>query len=465
MRPRSQFAPPRADKPELNDYALNVAARKCGAPPVSDGSSRSPDCVAAVRAQTRDRNQHYAASAARRARILTITSWLAVTVSASFVLVQILSGAWLWQVSSINVIGAMVFAMVPWLQRFGELVAPLTFLGAAYVSVFASCVDVGTGSGAQFFFLVGACIVVLLLGIEHIILASALAAVAAGLIVAVEFLVPRDTGLQPAWVQSTGFIVTAVSSVVMVVVTVWFALRDTARAEAVMESQYERSEALLANMLPASIAERLKEPDRGIIADKFDVASVLFADIVGFTERASGAAPADLVRFLDRLYSAFDALVDKHGLEKIKVSGDSYMVVSGVPRARPDHAQALADFALDMANVAARLKDPHGNAVPLRVGMACGPVVAGVVGSRRFFYDVWGDAVNVASRMESTDSVGRIQVPEAMYERLKDEFVLQERGHIDVKGKGLMRTWYLIGRKATDESADLLAEDSRTAHV
>ncbi|MDT5255916.1 MAG: adenylate cyclase, partial [Mycobacterium sp.] len=408
---------------------------------------------------------HYAASAARRARVLTITAWLSVMVSASFVLVQIVTGSWSWQISSINVSAAMIFAFVPWLQRFGELVAPLTFIGAAYATVFATVWDVGTGSGSQFFFLVGACLVVLLLGIERIVLASALAAVAAGLIIALEFLAPRDTGLQPAWAQTTGFVVTTVSSVVMVVVTVWFALRDTARAEAVMEAQYDRSEALLANMLPASIAERLKEPDRGVIADKYDVASVLFADIVGFTERASSSAPADVVRFLDRLYTAFDALVDKYGLEKIKVSGDSYMVVSGVPRPRPDHAQALADFALDMANVAAGLKDPHNDAVPLRVGMACGPVVAGVVGSRRFFYDVWGDAVNVASRMESTDSVGRIQVPEAMYARLKDEFVLHERGHIDVKGKGSMRTWYLIGRTATEESADLLAEQPRTAHV
>jgi adenylate cyclase len=421
--------------------------------------------VAAVREQTRDRNQHYAASAARRGRILMITSWLAVMVSVSFVVVQIATDSWTWQVSSINVIGAMVFAMVPWLQRFGELVAPLSFIGAAYVSVFASCLDVGTGSGGEFFFLVGACIVVLLLGIEHIVLASALAAVAAGLMIAVEFSVPRNTGLQPAWVQSTGFVVTAVSSVVMVVVTVWFALRDTARAEAVMEAQYDRSETLLENMLPASIAERLKEPGRGVIADKYDDATVLFADIVGFTERASGTPPADLVRFLDRLYGAFDALVDKHGLEKIKVSGDSYMVVSGVPRPRPDHSQALADFALDMANVAAGLKDPHGEPVPLRVGMACGPVVAGVVGSRRFFYDVWGDAVNVASRMEATDSVGRIQVPDAMYERLKDDFVLQERGSIDIKGKGPMRTWYLIGRKATEQSTDVHSEEPRTARV
>ena len=443
-----------------------MAAKKCGTSSGgADDLARRPDCVAAVEAQSRDRNQHYADIAARRARALNIAAWLAVTVSATFVVMQIVTRTWSWQVSTVNAGAMLIFAIVPWLQRFGELVAPLTFIGAAYVTVFAIGWDTGTGSGSQMFFLVGACLVVLLLGIEHIVLASALAAVAAGLIIAVEFLVPRDTGLQPAWAQSTSFVITAISSVMVVVVTVWFALRDTARAEAVMEAEYDRSEALLANMLPASIADRLKESGRSVIADKYDEASVMFADIVGFTERASSTAPADLVRFLDRLYSDFDALVDKHGLEKIKVSGDSYMVVSGVPRPRPDHVQALADFALDMVEVAAGLKDPHGLALPLRVGMACGPVVAGVVGSRRFFYDVWGDAVNVASRMESTDSVGRIQVPEDIYERLKDEFVLQERGHIEVKGKGIMRTWYLVGRKAVAGETPDLVKESHTARV
>ncbi|OBB95508.1 adenylate/guanylate cyclase domain-containing protein [Mycobacterium sp. 852002-40037_SCH5390672] len=443
-----------------------MAAKKCGAPPNSpDGSSKRPDCVAAARTQSRARNQHYADSAARQFRVLTISAWLAVIVSATFVLLQVVTGAWTWQIVSVNASAAMIFAAVPWLHRFGDLVAPLTFIGAAYISLFSSCWDAGTASGSQFFFLVAASLVVLVLGIDHIVLAASLAAIAAGLVIALEFLVPRNTGLEPAWAQSMMFVVTIVSAFVMVFVAVWFALRDTQRAEAVMESEYERSEALLANMLPGSIAERLKSADRGVIADKYDEASVLFADIVGFTERASNTAPADLVRFLDRLYGVFDELADKHGLEKIKVSGDCYMVVSGVPRARPDHAYALADFALDMANVAATLKDPHGAAVPLRMGMACGPVVAGVVGSRRFFYDVWGDAVNVASRMESTDSAGRIQVPEAMYERLKHDFVLQERGRIEIKGKGVMRTWYLIGRKAGEEPTDLRAEDPRTVHV
>lgn len=418
-----------------------------------------------VRAQSRARNQHYADSAARQFRVLSIAAWLAVLVCANFVFLQVVTGVWTWRIVSLNVVAALVFASVPRLHRFGDLIAPLTFMGAAYLTVLASCWDVGTASGGQYFFLIGVCLVLLVLGIERTVLAAFLAAIGAGLVIGVEFLLPRDTGLQPAWAQSMSFVVTIISACVMVFVAVWFALRDTQRAEAVMEAEYERSETLLANMLPSSIAERLKSADRSVIADKYDEASVLFADIVGFTERASATSPADLVRFLDRLYGAFDELVDKHGLEKIKVSGDSYMVVSGVPRARPDHAFALADFALDMASVAAALKDPHGDPVPLRVGMACGPVVAGVVGSRRFFYDVWGDAVNVASRMESTDSVGRIQVPEAMYERLKNDFVLQERGRIDVKGKGVMRTWYLIGRKAGEEHTELFSERPRTANV
>jgi hypothetical protein len=221
---------------------LTVAANKCGASSAeADGLARRPDCVAAVRAQTRDRNQHYADSAVRRARVLTITAWLAVMVSASFVFVQIFTDAWNWQIITINVAAATVFALVPWLQRFGELVAPLTFIGTAYASITATCWDVGTDSGSQFFLLVGACLLVLMLGTEHIVLASGLAAVAAGLIITLEFLVPRDTGLQPAWAQSMGFVITAISAVVIVVVTVWFALRDTARAEAVMEAQYDRS--------------------------------------------------------------------------------------------------------------------------------------------------------------------------------------------------------------------------------
>jgi adenylate cyclase len=418
-----------------------------------------------MRMQTHVRSQHYADRIARRHRVLHLTTSMAVIVSLGFGVIQLVAAPQLWWIGVINIVTAAIYAIIPSLHRFGELVAPLTFICTAYVSIFTVCWLLGTGSGLQFYFLVAACLVVLQLGVDRIILAASLAAVAAGLVIALQFLVPHDTGVQPAWLLPLGFVVTTISACVMVVATVWYAVREIVRAEAAMEVEYERSEALLANILPSSIADRLKDPARKIIADKYDDASVLFADIAGFTEQASDIAPTTLIQFLDRLYSDFDALVDKHGLEKIKVSGDSYMVVSGVPQPRADHVEALASLALDMADAVARLEDPHGRAVPLRIGLAAGPVVAGVVGSRRFFYDVWGDAVNVASRMESTDSVGRIQVPEAVYERLKNDFVLQERGAVEVKGKGIMHTWYLVGRKPDTGSGDMRAEAPQTAGV
>jgi adenylate cyclase len=219
-----------------------------------------------------------------------------------------------------------------------------------------------------------------------------------------------------------------------------------------MEVEYNRSEALLTNILPATVAAKLKDPAHGTIADRYDDASILFADIAGYTEQSSQITPTELVRFLDRLYTTFDRLVDRHGLEKIKTTGDAYMVVSGVPTPRPDHIEAIADLALDLSRAVAELRDPRGKPVPLRMGIAAGPVVAGVVGARRFFYDVWGDAVNVASRMESTDVVGRIQVPENVFERLRHRFVLEERGEVEVKGKGVMRTWFVVGRKPAGDN-------------
>ena len=421
--------------------------------------------MAAVRELPRARSQVYADRTARRRRILNLTATMAVFVSASFGFVQIFSEPRLWWTGLINIVGAAIYAAVPLLHRFGELVPPLTFIGTAYLSIFTICWFVGTGSGLQFYFLVAACLVVLQLGVDRIFLAAILAAIAAGMVITLQFLVPRDTGAQPGWALSLSFVVTTISACVMVVTTVWYAVREIVRAEAAMELEYERSEALLANILPASVAERLKDPSRNIIADKYEDASVLFADIAGFTERASDMPPDQLILFLDQLYSDFDALVDKHGLEKIKVSGDSYMVVSGVPEPRPDHVEALAAFALNMAAVVRVLNDSGGDPLPLRIGLAAGPVVAGVVGSRRFFYDVWGDAVNVASRMESTDSIGRIQVPEDVYLRLKDDFVLHERGDIEIKGKGCMRTWYLVGRKPDAGSGGVRAETPQTAGV
>jgi len=393
------------------------------------------------------RNQHWAESVSRQMRVLNIAAYIAGFVTAAFGILQVITGPGVFNIGLLNLGTAAVFFAIPLLKPLGEVIASLVFVFFAFASLTLVGWQVGTDSGLQFYYLVSASLAVLVLGIEHVALASVVVTIGVGLTIASQFLVPGDTHVQPRWAVNTGFVITTISASVMIFATVFYAIREVSRAEGAMEVEYKRSEALLANILPGSVAERLKDPAHGTIADRYDDASILFADIAGFTERASQIAAADLVRFLDRLYTTFDRLVDKHGLEKIKTTGDSYMVVSGVPEPRPDHVEALARLALDMSRAVADLRDPNGARVPLRIGMAAGPVVAGVVGARRFFYDVWGDAVNVASRMESTDPEGRIQVPEDVYRRLKGRFVLEERGEVDVKGKGIMRTWYLVGQQ------------------
>lgn len=211
-------------------------------------------------------------------------------------------------------------------------------------------------------------------------------------------------------------------------------------------AERERAEHLLLNVLPEPIARRL-EAGAGTIADRFDQCSVLFGDVVGFTELASHLGPEDTVSFLSRVFTAFDELADLHGLEKIKTIGDAYMVVGGVPTAKADHATAIAEMALDMLDAVARVNQEDGLDLMIRIGIASGPVVAGVIGSRKFAYDLWGDTVNTASRMESHGIPGTIQVTEPVYRRLREGYEFQQRGEIEIKGKGSMTTYFLKGRR------------------
>jgi adenylate cyclase len=213
-----------------------------------------------------------------------------------------------------------------------------------------------------------------------------------------------------------------------------------------LRSAQERAENLLLNILPGSIADRLKASPQ-TIADQFPAASVLFADVVDFTPRSNGLTATEVVGLLDRLFGEFDTLAERHRLEKIKTIGDAYMVASGVPDPRPDHARVLALLALDMV-AATRSDGAVGDLdLALRIGINSGPVVAGVIGRKRFLYDLWGDAVNTASRMESHGTPDRIQITRATYELIKDEFVCEYRGTVPVKGKGDMETWYLVARR------------------
>lgn len=207
-----------------------------------------------------------------------------------------------------------------------------------------------------------------------------------------------------------------------------------------------KSEQLLLNILPEQIAQRLKQEER-TIADYFSEVTVLFADIVGFTELASQTTPIELVEILNVIFSEFDQLAEEHGLEKIKTIGDAYMVVGGLPEENPNHAEAIAHMALDMQATIAQYCTETGTTLSIRIGINTGPVIAGIIGTKKFIYDLWGDTVNIASRMESHGIPGSIQVTEATYNRLQSRFIFEERGMVPVKGKGPMNCYLLKGQQ------------------
>jgi adenylate cyclase len=233
--------------------------------------------------------------------------------------------------------------------------------------------------------------------------------------------------------------IVVVSCVAMLLLITFARGRDAAQA---------RVEALLLNVLPADVAQRLQS-DPNSIADHFDEVSILFADLVDFTPLSSRLDAREVVGFLDRLFTSFDELVDRYEVEKIKTIGDCYMVAAGVPRQRPDHARALASLAIEMRECAKRcLSDSGWHDLRLRIGISSGPVVAGVIGRRRFLYDLWGDTVNMASRMESHGTPDEIQITRSTWELLDDDhFITEPIGRVHVKGKGEIETWRLVGSR------------------
>ncbi len=204
---------------------------------------------------------------------------------------------------------------------------------------------------------------------------------------------------------------------------------------------------LLTRILPRSIAARLERGEREI-ADDFSETTVLFADIVGFTAFSATHRPAEVVALLNAVFARFDALVERHAVEKIKTIGDAYLVAGGLPEAKPDHCEAIAALALDMMAAAGEMRTADGEPVAMRIGIHTGPVIAGVIGDKRFLYDLWGDTVNIASRMESAGTPGHIQVSDAVRDRLAATHRFERRGAIEVKGRGAMSTWYLTGTRA-----------------
>jgi guanylate cyclase len=267
-----------------------------------------------------------------------------------------------------------------------------------------------------------------------------------GLVAVSGFLQPlvRVDGNLPDLVVLFLFVMNIASVSTIAFILLNYFVRQEHKSMQLLKIEQDLSERLLLNVLPKEIAGRLKK-DEGLIAQQHDAVSILFADVVGFTNLSERLTPRETVELLNEVFSFFDSLVEQYGLEKIRVIGDSYMVVAGAPRERADHAQALARLALEMQRYQCNSKATDGNGLRFRIGINSGPVVAGVIGQSKFHYDVWSDAVNIAARMESHGEPGMIQISRPTYELIKSEFICRPRGRIEVKGKGELETWFLDG--------------------
>jgi class 3 adenylate cyclase len=314
------------------------------------------------------------------------------------------------------------------------------------IVVLVASMVVGGRVGFDFYFLLFAAVALLLFE-DQPVYKLAFALLSAGACVYVRLYAPRDEsfGVLSRDVAETLDVASAVTVIFTLMFIVHLFTRDTTLAEASLAKEHERSERLLLNILPAQISARLKGSDRPI-ADGFAEVTVLFADIVGFTELSQELSPERLVEMLNHIFSAFDDLAERFGLEKIKTIGDCYMVAAGLPEARVDHAEAIARMALGMRDELERVNRLTGQSLRIRIGVHTGPVVAGVIGKRKFIYDLWGDTVNTASRMESSGVAQEIQVTRAVYDKLVGKFEMEGRGTIKVKGKGEMET-YLLKRE------------------
>lgn len=248
----------------------------------------------------------------------------------------------------------------------------------------------------------------------------------------------------PRHIKDTFFLMNIIGTTCILYAVMRYFQSQKERTMLELNLEQARSEKLLLNVLPKSIATRLKDNDMRI-ADSHEAVTILFADIVSFTKMTSSMPPAELVDMLSQLFSRFDALSDDHGLEKIKTIGDGYMVIGGAPLARDDHAIVIAQLAIEMLQAVAEYNVQAGKNIQLRIGISSGHVVAGVIGTSKFAYDIWGDPVNMASRMEKAGLAGQIQVSDVTYELLKKHFILEHRGLIEIKGKGEVNTYLLKG--------------------
>jgi adenylate cyclase len=350
---------------------------------------------------------------------------------------------------------SLVWLLTPLLHRFGTLAAGTYLWATAAVGLSTYALIAGADAGLQYFLLAGPGILIMILGSSRLALASMYFSAYLVVFAIIELAFPRQSAIMPmpGNVATFTFILSVSMSAIINFIAAFYTFQRAEASEDALEAEHERSERLLLNLMPASIAARLKQRPGEIIADDLPAVTILFADIVGFTPRAA-RLPADrLVSFLNRVFSEFDVLAERHGLEKIKTIGDAYMVGGGLPEQREGHASAVAEMALDMLDVARALSTEFGEEIAVRIGIHSGPAVAGVIGSRKLFYDVWGDTVNTAARMEQHGQAGMIQVSQEARQAIGDGYSFKERGAVGIKGKGRMTLYFLTGRIEISDSS------------
>lgn len=375
----------------------------------------------------------------RRLSIVNLAGFLSALSSLSFALnfAMYNFAALKWLVAG-NILSALLTATAPYWHRFNAVAAAWVMTVTVAITLFFFVSELGRDSGVQLNYIGSVAIAFVIFGLGHLWIVASVAAFCIVAHIACVFLF--ETG-RVQWALDEAFIaqlyiLSATTIMIILALIVWYAFRIAAEAEA-------RSERLLNNVLPAVIADQLIENPNDPIADGFDEATVLFADIVGFTTMSGELDAAEMVFILNELFSGFDAVGTELKTEKIKTIGDAYMAASGIPLPSESHAEQILKLAIGILDVAKEISQKHNHHIKMRVGIATGPITAGVIGKAKFAYDVWSPTVNLAARLEASGQAGRIHVSQATYRALKDRYEFEKAPAADLKGFGTVSSWYL----------------------
>jgi adenylate cyclase len=382
----------------------------------------------------------------RRLKILNMMAYLIAIFSLLYALSYARAGAkdYGWIVA-INLALVVMGLSVPLLHRVHEVMGGMVIAVTECAALFGLVALLGRGSGIQLNLIIGAAAAFFILGLERLTLCVVLITICFLLHLAAWLLFPQGTiPATPAFLDQL-YISSAVTAFAITALLVYYAFRLAERAEA-------ETEALLRNILPDQIVDRLRQHPEEAIAEAFDEASILFSDIQGFVSLSKRLGAKRTVAMLNEMMHRFDALAVRYGVEKIKTIGDAYMAVVGLPQPAPDHAARLARMALEMLKEKDTVANRFGIAIRMRIGIASGPVMAGIIGTKKFSYDVWGDAVNLASRLESTGEPERIQVSTEARLAMAQAFDCECRGEIEIKGLGPTQTWFVVAPRAAPAS-------------